>query len=180
MKSPLNRGLRHGIAGRKIGIWDWILLPALIAIAATLLLNTSVQPFGLYLPEPVFPFVLAFTWPLIRPSVIAPMVLALLGLYLDWLWFAPLGFWTLGLVSIYGIMLLVRTFVVSQDWTVILAVYLAALVVFNIILIIFSSLDSGTIPRLWGVFEQAFATALCFPIVLNLMDRFVSSEVRFQ
>jgi rod shape-determining protein MreD len=77
-------------------------------------------------------------------------------------------------------MLLVRTYVVSQDWKVIMGVFGAALFVFNLFLVIFMTLDSGTIPRLSGVVEQALATTLFFPFVLNMMDRFVSSEVRFQ
>ena len=40
---------------------------ALLVLAATVVLGTPLQLFGLHLPEPVIPMILAFAWPLIRP-----------------------------------------------------------------------------------------------------------------
>ncbi len=74
--------MRRAVAVRVVGPMQWIVYPALIAIAATIVLQTPVEVFGLHLPEPVIPTVLAFAWPLIRPSVLAPLVLVVLGLLL--------------------------------------------------------------------------------------------------
>ena len=180
MKVALNRGLRNGHAGRKMTLWDWMFLPAFISLIATLLLATSIQPFGQYLPEPVFPFVLAFTWPLIRPSLIAPIVLGGLGLFLDLFWGASLGLWALSLTLVYGVMLLVRAFVAAQEWQIVFGVYIAALLAMMTVMIIFTTLDTGTVPRIWGAVEQILATCLCFPAVLYLIDRYVNADVRFQ
>lgn len=179
MKIPLNRGLRGGVAGRKIGLWSWVFVPAFVAIFATVLFAASVQPFSFYLPEPIFMYLLAFVWPLIRPSIIAPFVLAALGLFLDLFWGAPLGLWTIGLMVIYGIMTLLRTYVAAQEWPVVFGVYGAGLLVLNLLLIIFTTLDTGVVPSVLSVTSQSFATLCLFPVVLNMMERFVNTDVRF-
>lgn len=85
--------MRRPVAVRVVGPVQWILIPALITVAVTILLATPVELFGLNLPEPVIPMVLAFAWPMIRPSITAPLVLTLLGLILDILTYGPLGLW---------------------------------------------------------------------------------------
>ena len=67
--------MRRGGAVRVVGPTQWIIYPALAVLAATLLLGTPIEVFGLKLPEPVLPMVLAFAWPLIRPSMAAPATL---------------------------------------------------------------------------------------------------------
>ena len=179
-RSPLNSGMRGGMASRIITPWDWILFPALVSLCVTIVLSTPLQPFGLYLPEPVTPFLLAFAWPLIRPSYIAPFVLGGLGLFLDMFTGAPLGFWTLGLMLVYGVLVAVRTYVIGQEWIVVFAVFVLTEVAFFTFCTLVISIDSGGVPRLWGVFEQALATGLGFPAVLYLMEKYLHTDVRFQ
>lgn len=179
-RSPINRGMRNGMASRIIGPWDWIIAPALICIAVTIVLATSFQPLGFYLPEPVSALVLAFAWPLIRPSYIAPVVLGVVGLFLDFFWGAPLGFWTLLLMLVYGGLTAVRTYVVGQEWIVVFGIYLLVELGFFCLGAVFMTLDSGgSVPRLWGVVEQMFATTLLFPVVLYLLEKYVHADVRF-
>jgi len=177
--TPINRGLRGGMAGKIIGPWDWIILPGLLSVALTVVLATPLHPFGLDLPEPVSPLILAFAWPLIRPSYFAPFVLGLLGLFLDLFWGAPLGFWTLNLMLVYGVLVFVRTWIIGQEWIAVFGCFLLTELVFFTVATILTTLDSGSVPRLWGVFEQAFATTLLFPYVLYLMEKYVHSDVRF-
>ena len=179
-RSPLNGGMRGGMAARIITPWDWILFPALVSLIATVLLAAPLQPFNLYLPEPVTPLLLAFAWPLIRPSYIAPVVLGLLGLFLDFFWGAPLGFWTLGLMLVYGVLVMVRTYVIGQEWIVVLGVFVLTELAFFTHGTIIATIDSGSVPRLWGVFEQAVVTGLGFPVVLYLMEKYLHADVRFQ
>jgi hypothetical protein len=85
-------------------------LPAAHHGSATIVLATPVELFGLNLPEPVIPMVLAFAWPLIRPSVIAPLVLMGVGLGLDiFTWGALLGMWALALLAVYAVVLASRS-----------------------------------------------------------------------
>ena len=83
--------MRRPVAVRVVGPLQWIVYPSLLAILATLVLATPVTLFGLSLPEPIIPMVLAFAWPLIRPSITAPLALLALGLFLDLLFYTPLG-----------------------------------------------------------------------------------------
>ncbi len=179
MGNAVNRGLRGGMASKIIGPWDWIIAPGLLSICLTIILATAFQPFGFYLPEPVSPLILAFAWPLIRPSYFAPFVLAALGLFLDFFWGAPIGFWTLGLMLVYAVIVLVRTWIIGQEWLVVFGCFLMTELIFFTFATILMTLDAGAVPRLWGVFEQALATALLFPYILFLLEKYVHSDVRF-
>jgi len=176
----INRGVRAGMASRIITPWDWILAPALMSLALTIVLATAFQPFGFYLPEPVSPLILAFAWPLIRPSYIAPFIVGALGFFLDFFWGAPLGFWTIGLVLVYGVLALARTYLIGQEWMVLFGLFLLTELIFFGIGVLLAFIDTGAVVRLWGVVEQAFATTLMFPFVLILLEKYLHSDVRFQ
>jgi rod shape-determining protein MreD len=176
----INRGVRASMASKVITPWDWILAPALMSMALTIVLATAFQPFGIYLPEPVSPLILAFAWPLIRPSYIAPFMLGLLGFFLDFFWGAPLGFWTLSLVLVYGVLALARTYLIGQEWSVLFGLFLLTEFIFFSMGVLLTLIDTGGVVRLWGVVEQAFATTLLFPFVLILLEKYVHSDVRFQ
>lgn len=178
-KATITRNLRGAIASRVIGPWEWLFMPALVAVAITVVLATPISVFGQKLPEPIIPLVLAFVWPLVRPSYMAPLVLAALGLFLDVYWLAPLGFYTLTLMVVYGVLVTVRSYVAGQDWRVVFAIYLAAELAFFTLGVIIIALDTGSIVRLFGVFEQLLATTLLFPLVPYMLDKYVHADVRF-
>ncbi|GGZ30241.1 hypothetical protein [Asticcacaulis endophyticus] len=180
LKVTLDRGVRKGMAQRMIGPLDWIGWPALGVLAATIVLATPMKVFGLYLPEPVLPLALAFAWPLIRPSYVAPLVLALMGAFLDYFWGAPLGFWTLSLMIVYGVIFLLRGYMVGQDMMVIAGLYGVAVIGFFILTTLMATIDSGMVPRLISVFEQALATFASVFLVLWLLESYVHADVRFQ
>jgi len=190
MKSPFQRRPRHSgsnfsrnarqaMASRVIGPWDWLIAPALLSVTLTVVLATAFQPFGLFLPEPVSPLVLAFAWPLIRPSYIAPFVLGALGFFCDMFWGAPAGFWTLSLLAVYGTLVATRTYIIGQDWLVVFAVWVVTELAFFILLTLMATLASGGVPRLWGVFEQMLATTILFPFVVYLMEKYLHADARF-
>lgn len=160
--------------------WDWLGIPALLAMLATFILATDVPlPFGVDLPEPVWPMVLAFSWPLIRPSYLAPFVLAVLGVFLDYFWGAPLGFYVLCLMAVYAGTLLIRTYIVGQEGWVITAAYGLAVLVFFILGTILTTLDSQTVPRLVSVIEQMLATFVLVFFVHRLLEKYLHTDVRF-
>jgi rod shape-determining protein MreD len=171
---------RRASAAKIISAWDWIFLPALLSLLATLIMATNIPlPFGLDLPEPIWPMVLAFSWPLIRPSYLAPLVLAALGLCLEYFWNAPLGLYVLSLMVVYGGTLLIRSYIVGQDLAVVLVAYLIACFVFFAIATLLTTIDSGMVPRLISVFEQWFATGFLVIFVHALLSRYLHAEVRF-
>lgn len=178
-RGPVNSGLRGGVASRVITPWDWIFAPALMSFALTIVLATPFKLFGLYLPEPVSPLILAFVWPLIRPSFIAPFVLGALGLFLDAFWGAPMGFWMLDLMLVYGVLLMARSYIIGQDTVVVFGIFLLAEFLFFLFGVLAMSLYASAVPRLWGVFEQMIATTFLFPFALILLDRYVQTDVKF-
>ncbi len=93
----------------------WLGLPMLLAVAATVFLATPIHIFGFALPEPVFPLALAFAWAQIRPSVLPPFALLLLGLFLDVFWGGPQGLWPLCLLASYASVLAVRRLITGQE-----------------------------------------------------------------
>ena len=75
--------MRRAITVRVVGPLQWIVYPALTAIAATVLLAIPFQLFGLNLPEPVFPIVLAFASARVGgPTAELMEIVWLLGLFL--------------------------------------------------------------------------------------------------
>lgn len=181
MRAPINRSMRRGLAGKIIGPQDWIGIPALIAMLGTLVMATNIPlPWGLSLPEPVWPVALAFSWPLIRPSYFAPVVLAVLGLFLDYFWGAPLGFYLLLLMGVYGVTFLIRSYIVGQDMRVVTVVYALAVIGFFMVGTLVVSLYAGQVPRLLGVGEQILATWMVAPLVWWLLDKYLHADVRFQ
>lgn len=168
------------MAVRVVGPMQWLVWPALIAVAATVILATPVSLFGLKLPEPILPLALAFAWPLIRPSVLAPLILLALGLFLDVFWYAPLGLWPLSLLLVYGLVLAARSLLAGQEsWTLFAwyagCTFLAFFVAYMIV-----SLVAGAAPSLLALFWQIAPTLALFPVAAWMIEQFDDGDVRFR
>ena len=165
---------------RVVGPTQWVFYPALVAIALTVLLATPVELFGLKLPEPVLPLILAFAWPLIRPSMVAPAVLFGLGLFLDLFWGGTLGLWPLCLLSVYGAVLASRSLLAGQETQILFVWYaLCALSAFVVAYLIVT-LDAGRAPSLLALLGQVVPTLLLFPVADWMIQRFDDGDVRFR
>ncbi len=174
--------MRRPVAVRVVGPVQWIFIPALITVAATIVLATPVELFGLHLPEPVIPMVLAFAWPLIRPSIVAPLVLTGLGLFLDIFWSGQgtLGMWALALLAIYAVVLGSRSFLIGQETAVLFVWYaaccgLAFLLAWGIV-----GLKSHNAPSILALIGQVVPTLLLFPFADRMIERFEDGDVRFR
>lgn len=172
--------MRRAITVRVVGPLQWILYPALIAIAATVLLAVPFRLFGLNLPEPVFPIVLAFAWPLIRPSMLAPAILFGLGLFLDLFWGAPMGLWALSLMAVYGAVLLASNFMAGQATIVLFALYVASTGLAFAVAYFVTRGSLGNAPNLLAIMGQMIPTLLLFPLASWLIERFDDADVRFR
>ncbi|WP_439471430.1 hypothetical protein [Brevundimonas sp.] len=172
--------MRRPVAVRVVGPTQWIFIPALITIAATIVLATPVELFGFSLPEPVIPMVLAFAWPLIRPSIIAPVVLMALGLFLDIFWYGPLGVWALSLLGIYAVVLGSRAFLIGQETAVLFVWYAACCGVAFLLAYLIVGLKAGNAPSILSLLGQVFPTLLLFPFADRMIERFEDGDVRFR
>lgn len=172
--------MRRGGAVRVVGPTQWIVYPALVVLASTLLLATPIELFGLKLPEPVLPMVLAFAWPLIRPSMAAPAALLLVGLFLDLFWGGPVGLWPLCLLAVYGAVLASRNLLAGQEVRVLFGWYgLATLGAFLMAYLIVT-VRAGNAPSVLALLGQVLPTLLAFPAAAWLIERFDDTDVRFR
>ncbi|WP_292051557.1 MULTISPECIES: hypothetical protein [unclassified Brevundimonas] len=171
--------MRRPISVRVVGPLEWVVYPALVAMALTILLATPLRLFGLSLPEPVFPLVLAFAWPMIRPSALGPVVLFGLGLFLDLFWGGPMGLWALSLMAVYGFMLIMRIFMSGHATIVNFGLYAGSVVLAYFIAYLVTVLQTDNAPAIMPLVGQMLPTLLLFPVADWLMQKFDDNDVRF-
>lgn len=165
---------------RPLIAWRWLGTPALLSVGATILFATPIDILGFRLPEPVFPLALSFAWAAIRPSILAPFVLLALGLFLDLFWGGPPGLWAVSLLVPYAAVLIGRSIMSSQGGGANLIGYIVTLAMafgaaYGLIF-----LCALALPSLVAVFWQFLATALLYPFVYRLIERFEDADVRFR
>lgn len=158
----------------------WLGIPLLVCIGATVVFAAPIRIWGLQLPEPVFAMVPAFAWALIRPSILAPFAILLMGLFLDVFWGGPTGLWGLSLLVAYAMVLTARSMMTGQSRPIMWVWFAGVTAVAMGAGFLFSMLDSLAMPSLLAVFWQFLATALLFPFAYRLVDRFDDADVRFR
>lgn len=167
-------------AARPLDPWRWIGIPMLQAIAATILFGIPIRLWGLRLPEPVFPLAVVFAWAVIRPSVIAPFAVLVMGLFLDIYWGGPLGFWPICLLLAYAVILAGRGMVAGQGRTVLWIWYGLVIATAMLAGYLMVMLDSKAQPSLMAVGWQFLATIVLYPFVHRIIERFEDADVRFR
>jgi len=165
---------------QSLQLWRWLVVPALASVAATLLIAAPFRLFGLGLPEPVFAMVLAFSWAVIRPSILGPLTLMALGLFDDLFWGGPLGLWSLALIGAYGLALSGRSLMAGQGGVVMGAWYAAACCLASAAAYVFATLTAHAQPSVLAVIWQVAWTIGLYPVVYWLTDRFEDADIRFR
>lgn len=172
--------MRRPAAVCVVGPVQWVVYPALAVIVLTVLLATPIRIFGLRLPEPVLPMVLAFAWPLIRPSMVGPLVLFGLGLFLDLLWGGTMGLWPICLLAVYGVVLTARNFLAGQQTAIQFLLYAGCTVLAFVLAYLIVTMTSGTAPNVWPLLAQWVQTLILFPAAFWLIERFDDGDTRFR
>ena len=172
--------MRRPVAVRVVGPMQWIVYPSLAAAAATDILGTPAELFGLKLPEPVLPMALAFAWPLIRPSMVGPVMLFALGLFLDLFWGGPLGLWPLCLLGVYAAVLMSRMLLAGQETRVRFVWYAVCTLVAFAVAYLIVALRAGNAPAILALIGQIVPTLLLFPVIEWMIERFDDGDVRFR
>jgi len=168
------------MSARPLVAWRWLGLPAVASVVATVVLATPIELFGLRLPEPVFPLALSFAWAAIRPSVIAPFLLVLLGLFLDLYWKGDAGLWAVTLLAPYLAVMVARAVMSGQGGGVNQIGYtLAIALAFGLACGLTAMLDH-VVPDMVAVFWQFLATCLLYPFARWLIERYEGADVRFR
>jgi rod shape-determining protein MreD len=167
-------------ASRPLDAWRWLGVPFAACIIATVLFAIPVRFLGLALPEPVFPLVPAFAWAVIRPSVLPPLLLILLGLFLDVFWYAPMGLWATSLLIAYGFVLLTRAAMTGQSRLMLWIWFAAAGAMMMATAYLLTMLDALITPNLVATLWQLAASVLLYPFAHRLIQRFEDADVRFR
>ena len=158
----------------------WLAAPMLLCALASLIFALPVRVAGLQLPEPVFAMVPAFAWAAIRPSILAPFALLIVGAFLDLLWGAPLGLWPLCLMFAYAFTFTMRPSLSGQNFAALWAWYAAACMVGMAAGMVLTTLAAGVVPNLIGAAWQWLASAALFPAAHRLINRHQEAEGRFR
>jgi len=152
----------------------------LACVVATLLLAVPLKIYGITLPEPVFAMVPAFAWAVIRPSLLGPFALLLLGLFNDLFWGGPLGLWASSLLLGYFGALIARSLIMGQSAPVLWGWYAFLTFLAFAAAYLFSLFDSGVVPNLTATLLQFAVTAALYPLAHRLIDRFEDADIRFR
>ena len=165
---------------RPLAPWRWIGVPLAQCLILTVLFSLPFRPFGLSLPEPIFPMVPAFAWAIIRPSILGPLSVLAMGLFLDIVWGAPMGLWALSLLLVYGAALVGRSMMAGQSFPVMWAWYAAATGLALGAAFLFTMVGAHATADPIAVAWQFLATIILFPFAHLLIDRFEDADVRFR
>jgi rod shape-determining protein MreD len=167
-------------AARGLQPWRWLGVPMLQVVVATILFGIPLRAFGWQLPQPIFPMALAFAWAVIRPSILAPFAILILGLLLDIYWGGPLGLWALCLLIAYGVALSGRSMMAGQNQVILWAWYGLTTATAMVAGYLFVMLDSRSSPGLVPMAWQFIATIILYPYAQRLIDLFEDADVRFR
>ena len=121
-----------------------------------------------------------FAWAVIRPSILAPMGILIMGLFMDLFWGGAQGLWALALLIAYGILLAGRNMMAGQSRTMLWVWYGMVAAIVELTGYLFIMLDSKTMPYLPTVGWQYLATLVLFPFAYRLIDMFEDADVRFR
>jgi rod shape-determining protein MreD len=170
-----------GGGARGLAPWRWLGIPMLQVVLATMLFaipNLRLGP--LRLPEPVFALPVIFAWAVIRPSMLAPVCVMLLGLFLDYEWNTTTGFWAVCLLIPYGLVLGGRAMLAGQGQVMMAVWYGAATALALGAGYLFRMLETQNAPDPVSVGWQFLATVVLYPFANVLIEKFEDADVRFR
>ena len=167
-------------AVRSLDPWRWLGVPLVQVLIATVLFGIPLRVWGLQLPEPLFAMPVVFAWAVIRPSVLAPFAILIMGLFLDIFWGGAMGLWALCLLIAYGVLLAGRSMMAGQSKTILWIWYGIVAGIAQLSGYLFIMLDSKSMPSLASVGWQYLATVVLFPFAYRLIDMFEDADVRFR
>jgi rod shape-determining protein MreD len=167
-------------AARSLDPTRWLGVPLIQVVIATVLFGIPIRVWGLQLPEPLFAMPAVFAWAVIRPSVLAPVAILLMGLFMDLFWGGSMGLWALCLLIAYGILLAGRSMMAGQSRTMLWIWYGIVTAIAQLSGYLFIMLDNRSMPSLIPVGWQFLSTVVLFPFAYRLIDMFEDADVRFR
>jgi rod shape-determining protein MreD len=165
---------------RPLDAWGWLLFPTLLCLVATVVQDIAFRIFTFSLPEVVWPLVPAFAWAVVRPSILPPVMLFLMGVFVDLWTGGPLGLWPVALLAAYGSVFLTRSIMAGQSPVVMWIWYASACLFAFVVADFLTMLDALNTPSYLAVFWQFLVTAALYPLAHRLIARYEDADVRFR
>jgi len=169
-----------GLTAERLDPIRWMAAPMAVCMIATLLFAAPIKIAGLQLPEPVFAMVPAFAWAVLRPSILGPVFVLLLGLFCDLVWGGRLGLWGLGLLVAFGFVLVTRNMMSGQSRLMMWVWYVAAWSIGMGCVYLVVLMQTGNAPNILAVAGQWLPTALLYPVADRLIGAFEDTDPRFR
>lgn len=169
-----------GLLSERLDPVRWMGVPMAACMAPTLLFAAPIRVFGLRAPEPVFAMVPVFAWAVLRPSILAPLCLLILGLFDDLVWGGRMGLWGLGLLVAYGFVLVTRNMMSGQSRLMMWVWWAAALTICMGSVYLAVRVLTGNAPNPLAVAGQWLPTVLLYPLADRLIGRFEDADPRFR
>ncbi len=158
----------------------WLGAPALACMASAFLFTAPVSLGGVGLPQPVFGMICAFAWAAIRPSVLAPFLLLVMGVFDDLLWGTRLGLWATALLAAHALTLAARPVLIGQGPATLLGWFLGACAFGFAAAVALATMTAGELPDLGGLAIQFVATGMLFWLAWRLIHAYEDADVRFK
>lgn len=167
-------------AARPLAPWRWLGLPMLYCVIWTVLFAVPIRVWTLSLPQPAFPMVLVFAWAVIRPSILAPFAVLLIGLFCDIFWGGPMGLWAVSLLIAYAAVFAARSILAGQSFFVMWAWFGVACAIAEAAGVLLARMQANATPSALSVGSQLLFTVILYPFAHRLIDRFEDADVRFR
>ena len=169
-----------GSAARGLAPWRWLGVPMLQVMALTIVFAIPLRFWGFALPEPIFALPMVFAWAVIRPAMLGPVAVMILGFFQDFLWGSPTGFWAVCMLLPYGAVLAGRAMLAGQSQVMMFVWYAASTALTLGAGYMFTMLDTQNTPDPIRLFWQFLATVVLYPVAARMIDRFEDADVRFR
>jgi rod shape-determining protein MreD len=145
-------------------------VPLLCGLMGVLLSNLPISLSGGVVPAPVLAFMPIYFWSLVRPDLMRPLVVFVIGLAQDLLSGSPPGFWTASFIASYALLDRQReSFAglagIGAILGFALAMIVAAISVYLVALLYFAHL-----PPLMPLLLQVGISVLCYIPVLPVLN----------
>jgi len=158
----------------------WMGVPMLACMGAALVCAAPIKVFGVQPPQPMWAMVPAFAWAVLRPSILGPACLLVLGLFWDLLYGGRMGLSSLLLLSAYGVVLVTRNMMSGQSRVMMWLWYLVAWSAGMGVAVAMIVQHTGHIPNILAMAGLWLQTALLYPLADRLISRFEDADPRFR
>jgi rod shape-determining protein MreD len=145
------------------------LTPVLMAAFAVVLANLPISFTGGIIPPPLLGLTVIYFWVLLRPDLVPPFAVLMVGLWEDFLSGGQPGLWTIGYLAAYGITDRQRdAFAGLAGWGVLLGFSIAMFTAATAVYVVGSAVHGGLAP-VQPLLLQSLVTIILYPLMALIL-----------